>query len=86
LQSARMLRLSWDNTDSWFRSTSGRFGEACGTAVFCLLPALMILWLNNVVNTQDRIYITIGPTASLGFIMNLNLNANIKEILATAIA
>jgi methenyltetrahydromethanopterin cyclohydrolase len=35
---------------------------------------------------KDRIYITIGPTASLGFIMNLNLNANIKEILATAIA
>jgi hypothetical protein len=46
----------------------------------------MILWLNNVVNTQDLIYITIGATASLGFIMNLLLNANIKEILATAIA
>jgi hypothetical protein len=46
----------------------------------------MILWLNNVVNTQDRIYITIGATASLGFIMNLCTNANIKEVFATAIA
>jgi hypothetical protein len=46
----------------------------------------MILWLNNVANTQNRIYITIGATASLGFIITLLTNANMKEVLATAIA
>jgi hypothetical protein len=51
-----------------------------------LFPALMILWLNNVANTQNRIYITIGATASLGFIITLLTNANMKEVLATAIA
>jgi hypothetical protein len=71
--------------DSKFRTASARFGEACGTAVFCLLPALMILWLNNVTNTQDRIYITIGATASLGFIINICTNANMKEVLSITI-
>jgi hypothetical protein len=51
-----------------------------------LFPALMILWLNNVANTQNRIYITIGATASLGFIITLLTNANMKEVLATVIA
>jgi hypothetical protein len=74
------------DTDSKLRAASGRFGEAYVTAMFCLFPALMILWLNNVANTQTRIYITIGATASLGFIMTLLTNANMKEVLAIAIA
>jgi hypothetical protein len=45
----------------------------------------MILWLNNAANTQDCISITIGATASLGFIMNLCTNANMKEVLSITI-
>jgi hypothetical protein len=74
------------DTDSKFRTASGGFGEACVTTIFSLFPALMILWLNNVANTQDRIYITIGTTAILGSLISFLTNGSMKEVLSITIA
>ena len=74
------------------KSTSKRFVAirwlvtAWITVAISLMPALMILWLNSYHDTERRIYLTIGATGLLGFLMKVFTHANTKEILTTTIA